>query len=209
MKLPQKPDYLPIEFYERDTATVARDLIGKILLRRIGGQQIGGIIVETEAYLADQDQASHSYRGLTAGNSAMFESGGTLYVYPIHTHCCFNIVTEKQGRGCAVLIRAIEPIWGIDQMINHRKAVKMRQLARGPGCLCQALAINRSLNGNHLGSCDTIKIASSCNQSPPVTESKRIGITRDVDLPLRFFWDGNWFVSGKSCDHLQKPRLTT
>lgn len=205
MRLPKKIDGLPIGFYEQDTAKVARDLIGKILVRRIKRRWIGGIIVETEAYLAQGDQASHSFKGLTTGNAAMFRSAGTLYIYPIHTHHCFNIVTETSGRGCAVLIRAIEPIWGIDFMISQRKTHDQRKLTRGPGCLCQALAIDRGDNERHLKKLGTFLIANSQFSTPSITVSKRIGITRNAELPLRFFWDSNWYVSGRAGDHHQKP----
>ena len=205
MKLPEKKDDLPISFYKRNTVEVARDLVGKILIKKINRQWVGGIIVETEAYLSHGDHASHSHRGITTANSAMFQPAGTLYVYPIHTHRCFNVVTEKNDQGCAVLIRALEPIWGINQMITLRKTREIRQLARGPGRLCQSLAINRDHNGQNLANCKSIRIASSKYPAPMITTTKRIGISQDADLPLRFLHDGNWYVSGRAGDHHQRP----
>ena len=116
MQPPSNQDRLPRSFYDRSPATVARELLGKALLRRLDGQWLGGWIVETEAYLSDGDLASHSARGRTRGNAAMFGPPGTLYVYPIHAKYCMNAVTESDGTGSAVLIRAMEPVWGIDRM---------------------------------------------------------------------------------------------
>lgn len=184
---------------------VARDLIGKVFVKRIKQNWVGGIIVETEAYLAEGDEASHSSRGETASNGAMFQAGGTIYVYPIHTHHCFNIVTERRGRGCAVLIRAIQPVWGIDLMLSRRNTQDIRKIARGPGCLCQALEIDRRHDQQHLHHLNTFRIASTHQTPPEISATGRIGITRNADLLLRFFWDSNWYVSGRHSDHRQKP----
>ncbi|MGC6550693.1 MAG: DNA-3-methyladenine glycosylase [Rubripirellula sp.] len=205
MKLPQKTDCLNTEFFQRKTDIVARELVGKILLRRLDHRWIGGIIVETEAYLGAGDEASHSHRGLTAGNSQMFGSAGTIYVYPIHNHFCFNIVTEQKDIGSAVLIRAIEPIWGIDSMLVNRPVKSIRQLTRGPGCLCKALAIHKQHNGHYLGKSKEFRITQHTVQSPKITTTPRIGISRDQELLLRFFWDGNWYVSGRVQDHQSRP----
>jgi len=205
MKPPQKTDILPIQFYEQPTEVVARELIGKTLIRRHQNRWLGGLIVETEAYLGENDLASHSHRGITNANAAMFEAAGTFYVYPIHTHCCFNIVTEKAGAGCAVLIRAVEPIWGTSEMMTRRQINDSRNLMRGPGRLCQALDINRSHNHQTLQTNRTFRIAASHDDRPTITATKRIGITRDKERMLRFIWDGNWYVSGRAGDHVRKP----
>ena len=164
------------------------------------------MIVETEAYLFKGDEASHSSRGRTASNDSMFKQAGTLYVYPIHANHCFNIVTETSDVGCAVLIRSIEPIWGIKQMAFNRQTKDVRQLARGPGRLCQALAIDRSHDGLHLDKSNRFRIASSDAVPFEVVTTQRIGISKDAELPLRFFINSNWFVSGRSRDHLDPPK---
>ena len=125
---------------------VARELLGKVLLRKLRGQWLGGRIVETEAYLAAGDPASHSAAGKKRSNAAMFGPPGTLYVYPIHARFCMNAVTEKEGTGSAILIRAIEPIWGMERMHEHRGTDDPRRLTRGPAMLCQALQVDRALD---------------------------------------------------------------
>ena len=205
MKPPKKMDTLPTQFYEQPTAIVARELIGKTLVRRHQNRWLGGIIVETEAYLGCNDLASHSHRGITTANGAMFEAAGTIYVYPIHNHYCFNVVTEHSGVGCAVLIRAVEPIWGMSEMMTRRRINHSRQLMRGPGCLCQALDINRTHNKQTLKKNRTFRIAENPDVQPTITSTKRIGISRDMNLPLRYIWDGNWYVSGRASDHQTKP----
>jgi DNA-3-methyladenine glycosylase len=174
-------------------------LLGQALLRRIDDQWVGGLIVETEAYLAAGDLASHSARGKTRSNASMFARPGTLYVYPIHAKHCLNAVTEQEHVGCAVLIRAIEPIWGISRMQQHRGFDDARRLTRGPAMLCQALAVDRSDDGADLvGDDGSITIA-----RPPiawaaeVAQSPRIGISKAIDHPLRYFVRGNRFVSGR------------
>ena len=125
---------------------VARDLLGMSLLRKINSRWIGGRIVETEAYLSNDDLASHSVRGQTPSNASMFGPPGTLYVYPIHAKYCLNAVTQPTGTGSAVLIRALEPIWGIKHMRRHRQTDDVARLTRGPAMLCQALDVDRSLD---------------------------------------------------------------
>ena len=108
------------DFYGRSTPKVARDLLGKLLVRTLGRRRLVGRIVEVEAYLAKSDPACHAARGRTKSNTAMFGRPGRAYVYPIHSRHCFNIVTEADGVGTAVLIRAVEPIEGIKLMMEHR-----------------------------------------------------------------------------------------
>ena len=105
---------LSIDFYSQTTVEVARNLLGKVLVRKLdNGEILAGIVVETEAYLPADDPASHSFRGLGRKNASMFEAAGTLYVYPIHAKYCLNVVTEPKGLGAAVLIRALQPIEGL------------------------------------------------------------------------------------------------
>ncbi len=195
-------DRLSRDFFDRPTSTVARQLLGKTLLRYTRGRWVGGFIVETEAYLPEGDSASHSARGKTPSNAAMFDQPGTLYVYPIHAKFCMNAVTERLGRGSAVLIRAIEPSEGIDIMRANRGYDEIRRLTRGPAMLCQALAVDRGLDGTDLIDGSEIVIAEGRSHDPfAVTTTKRIGISSAADLKLRFFIDGNRFVSGRASDH--------
>ena len=117
---------------------------------RVPDQILGGLIVETEAYLAADDPASHSHRGPTPRNRSMFAEPGTLYVYSIHAKYCMNAVTEAEGVGSAVLIRAMEPIWGIELMQFARGTEDRLRLCRGPAMLCQALSIDRSYDGSDI-----------------------------------------------------------
>lgn len=206
MKLPADADRLPREFYDRPAAVVARELLGKTLLRRLEGQWLGGWIVETEAYLSQRDRASHSARGKTAGNAAMFGPPGTLYVYPIHAKYCMNAVTERAGAGSAVLIRAIEPVWGIARIRQLRGTDDLRRLTRGPAMLCQALAVDRAMDGMDLVESSEILIAHGNRELTRITSTERIGISQAKKRKLRFIVDGNWFVSGRAGDHIRPPR---
>ncbi|MBN1473994.1 MAG: DNA-3-methyladenine glycosylase [Syntrophaceae bacterium] len=135
------------KFYERDTRQVARALLGKKLVRKIGRVTLAGMIVETEAYCGQEDSACHAHRGQTARNAVMFGAPGHAYVYFTYgMHYMLNLVTEKEGNPCAVLIRAIMPLDGIKEMEKRRK-LKGASLADGPAKLCQALEIDKSLNG--------------------------------------------------------------
>lgn len=193
---------LPRTFYLRPTLTVARDLPGRYLIRRLGSTTLIGRIVEVEAYLGSRDPASHTYRGRTPRNEVMFAGGGRLYVYFTYgMHFCCNVVTEGKGRGCAVLLRAVEPLEGIDIMRDLRNAGRSRvradgELCNGPGKLCQAFGIARSENGTDLCG-DTIWLARKRGESTPLTimRSTRIGITQGREHPWRFFLKDNPFVS--------------
>jgi DNA-3-methyladenine glycosylase len=119
-----------------------------------------------------------------------------------------NAVTEGEGIGSAVLIRAIEPVWGIEQMSRHRGTDQIRRLTRGPAMLCQAMGVDRSLDAVSLLDSDEIMIASGQHDAFQVTATSRIGISTSTELQLRFFVDGNWFVSGRVGDHQTRPRPT-
>lgn len=184
---------------------VAQELLGRPLIRRIGKTWIGGRIVETEAYLSSRDSASHSARGPTPSNMAMFGPPGTLYVYPIHAKYCMNAVTEAERTGSAVLIRAIEPIWGIPRMQLNRDRVDDRKLTRGPAMLCQALGIDREFDHLDLTGFADVRILSDSVRVPRITATPRIGISQAVERKLRFIVDGNRFVSGRLHDHRNEP----
>lgn len=177
---------------------VARDLLGAAICRRDASGWVGGRIVETEAYLHSGDLASHAARGMTPSNQSMFASPGTLYVYPIHAKHCLNVVTEAKGRGSAVLIRAIEPIWGLEVMAARRGRTDPRQLARGPAMICQAFAVDRRQDGDDLIRQNNWRVAPLPGQPDEsrIACGPRIGIRRAAELPLRFFEQQNRYVSG-------------
>jgi DNA-3-methyladenine glycosylase len=194
--------HLPNLFFRQETETVARKLLGILMLRRVQGTWIGGRIVETEAYLHINDFASHSARGLGKSNAAMFDAAGTIYVYPIHAKVCFNIVTQSKNVGAAVLIRALEPLWGIETMKELRGVDSIDRLTSGPAMLCQSLAIERDLNGHRLhDEPDLMLTQPETTLAEAITVSHRIGINKSADLPLRFFLRGNRFVSGPKAQH--------
>ncbi|MFG0262550.1 MAG: DNA-3-methyladenine glycosylase [Novipirellula sp. JB048] len=203
-KLPLQRDRLTKRFYARSAEIVASALLGKILARRVQRRWIGGMIVDTEAYLSAADPASHSVRGKTKSNASMFSDAGTLYVYPIHAKHCMNAVTETEGRGSAVLIRAIEPLWGIPVMQAHRQTHDLHRLTRGPAMLCQALAVDRRDDGLDLTSDPNIMIAphDHSHSAGEIHATPRIGISKATTQRLRFFLRGNPFVSGPKRDHL-------
>ena len=137
-------------FYTRSTLTVARELLGKKLVRRIDGRDLAGIIIETEAYCGTTDSACHAHRGRTARNEVMFGPAGYAYVYFTYgMHYLINVVTETEGMPCAVLIRALQPVSGITEMEARRKRTG-RDLTNGPAKLCQALGIDKTYNGWNL-----------------------------------------------------------
>ncbi len=193
---------LPPAFYERDTVTVARDLLGCLLVHREEAGTTMGWIVEVEAYLRD-DPAAHSFRGETARNRAMFGPAGHAYVYRIYgLHTCVNIVTGPAGVGEAVLVRALEPACGIDLMQARRGTDDPLALASGPGKLTQALGITMDLDGTSLsgGPLQVWSPESLPGRLPEgwpgeIVRTTRIGITKAADLPLRFYLRGSRYVS--------------
>lgn len=142
---------LPNSFYQRPTLTVARDLLGCVVVRMLNGQRLAGRITEVEAYIGEEDQASHAARGQTPRNQAMYAPGGLAYVYLIYgMHYCLNVVTETAEFPAAVLLRAIEPVDGVALMQANRGQQPVRNLLNGPAKLCQALQIERSFNQHDL-----------------------------------------------------------
>lgn len=189
---------LPRSFYDRDVIDVARDLLGYRLIRLTREGICSGRIVEVEAYLAEHDSACHAAAGRTRKNRSMFGSPGRAYVYPIHSRYCFNAVTQAKGTPSAVLIRALEPLEGLFQMQQRRYRDKPLELARGPGRLCQALAIDRRQDGWNLTSGRRLWITedeSAGEKLEKIVAAVRVGVTSAEDLPLRFFLAGNRFVS--------------
>lgn len=180
---------LPRSFYDRETETVARALLGMLLAHRVEESLRVGRIVETEAYLGPHDLASHSSRGRTPRTEAMFGPPGHAYVYLIYgIHHCLNVVTEAEGHAAAVLIRALEPVENLEAN------------ARGPGLLCRALGIDRRQNGHDLLS-DDLFIAPPSRAEPfEVVARPRVGVDYAGEWaarPLRFYIQGNPHISRK------------
>jgi DNA-3-methyladenine glycosylase len=181
---------LPREFFARDVVTVARDLIGTRLL--VDG--VGGIIVETEAYDRD-DPASHSFRGPTPRNAAMFGPAGCAYIYRSYgIHWCLNFVCGETETGRAVLIRAIEPTHGLKRMIAARGLAAPRLLCSGPGRLTQALSLTIEHNHRPLDE-PPFLILPRERPVPTIVSGPRIGISQAVDRPWRFGLQGSPFLS--------------
>ncbi len=179
-----------------DTAQLARFLLGKMLVRVLAEGVAGGRIVETEAY-GIGDPAGHAYRGITPRNRALFLERGHAYVYLAYgVSFMLNVSSETKGVGAGVLIRAIEPTIGVTIMEQNRGAQRPRDLARGPGRLCQALGIDRRLDGVDLCQAGALWLGSDGQAADEIGRSKRIGITRAPDSPLRFYVRRNSFVSG-------------
>ena len=184
---------LPRSFYERSTVEVSRGLLGKILVHN----DVAGIIVETEAYLGGDDLASHSAVGITPRTRVIFGPPGHAYVYLSYgMHECLNIVAEKEGKpGCA-LIRALEPIAGLEEMRHRRPAARTdRDLTSGPGKLTRAMDITSAHNGADLSRGPLTVRRPDHPRRFAIEVTKRIGITKCPDLPLRFLIRGNPFVS--------------
>jgi len=200
------PIPLPRAFYAAPTLEVARALIGATLVHETPRGLLSGTIVETEAYVAPGDEACHAYRGLTPRNRVMFGPPGHAYVYRSYgMHDMLNVVTEAEGIAAAVLIRAVEPREGVALMAENRgldlEQAAPNLLAKGPGRLCRAMAIGRDLNGVDLtvgagaGTNTLLYILPRAGDLPPLVQTTRIGITRSVELPWRYYARGNRAVS--------------
>jgi len=178
-------------FFKQPTVALAKALLGKILV--FG--DLRGIIVETEAYLYKDDPGCHASRGQTSRNAPMFGPAGHVYVYLIYgMYHCLNIVSGKKGEGEAVLIRAVEPVQGIPLMQKRRKTKKVENLCNGPGKLTQAFGITRKHNNISLLEGD-LRIYNS-RIKPVICSSRRVGLSAGKELELRFYIEGNCFVSG-------------
>jgi DNA-3-methyladenine glycosylase len=185
-----KPEHLPVE-----TRALARALLGCVVVRESADGITAGRIVETEAYLPG-DPACHGYSGRSLRNATLFGPPHRAYVYQIYgTSYCFNLSSERDGQGAGVLVRALEPIEGITLMQKRRATETTRDLCRGPGRLCRALAIDRSLDGIDLLTHRQLWLAAG-ELALRVRRSPRIGITRAAERKLRFYAAGSPFVSG-------------
>lgn len=184
-------------FYLRDPKIVAEELLGMLLIREISNnKKLSGIIVETEAYLAKDDLAAHSNRGITNANKSIFLDGGHSYVHSIHAYHCLDIVCQSEGNGGSVLIRALEPVDGIDVMKKNRNRQEIKDLTSGPGKLCISLDINKELDGVDLTDTDTqLQIYDTGDKKFNTLKSIRIGISKSKEFEFRFYIEGNQFVS--------------
>jgi DNA-3-methyladenine glycosylase len=184
------------EFYSRPTVDVARALLGKVLVHG----PTAGLIVETEAYLGGDDLAAHSSRGITDRTRVIFGPPGHAYVYFIYgMYECLNLVAEPEDKPGCVLIRALEPLAGIELMHRRRPAArKPEDLASGPGKLTLAMAITRAQNGADVTRGSLVVREPAEPRAVEIQVTARVGITKCADLPLRFLVRGNRFVSGKS-----------
>jgi DNA-3-methyladenine glycosylase len=183
-------------FYTQPTRVVARKLLGKYLIRSMDGMALIGRVVETEAYYHHNDAACHAWRGRTKRNEVMFGPSGRSYVYFTYgNHYLLNVVTSSEGLGEAVLIRALEPIEGLDMMRRRRRRDRDIDLTSGPGKLAQALGIDLSFNGSDLRSSDLVIARKERRQNFTIGTSSRIGINREKELLERYFIAGNRYVS--------------
>ena len=178
---------LPRNFYDCDTILVAQELLGKFLVRKANGVERIGKIVEVEAYLGEHDLAAHSSKGLTERTKIMFGPPGFAYVYLIYgVHHCMNVVTEVEGNGAAVLIRALEPVKNLEDKTN------------GPGLLCRAMNIDRRLNGHDLLSEDFFIAKPAIAEKFSIVKRPRIGVDYSkhwAKRRLRFYLKHNDFIS--------------
>jgi len=191
-------------FYKRDLLTVAKELLGKVLIKKNPKNLLAANIVEVEAYNGEIDKAAHTYSGRTERNKVMFNEGGFLYVYlsyGVH-HCC-NIVTGFEEKGTAVLIRAVEPLKGLDMMIKNRFSRKLKNdmeiinLTSGPGKVCKALGINKDHSGIDLTGDKIFLLDQPKVKASEIGISKRIGITKSTNYLWRFYIKENQFLSRK------------
>lgn len=203
-KSKREPSILPTAFYDRDPRLVGPGLLGKVLIRREKDKSLVGRIVEVEAYLGADDPAAHAYVGRTPRNAVLFGPPGHAYVYFIYgNHYCLNVSCLPDGIPGGILFRALEPLEGIEEMFRLRgigAASDLRRLTSGPGRLAAALAIGRQRdNGKDLTDAESdLYIADDGSPPPRVLITRRIGISRATEMPLRYIVAGNKFVSGKA-----------
>jgi DNA-3-methyladenine glycosylase len=198
-----RPHSIPRSFYDRDPRLVGHDLLGKILVRRQGKKLLAGRIVEVEAYLGADDPAAHASIGRTLRNAVLFGPPGRAYIYFIYgNHYCLNVSCLPDGVPGGILFRALEPLEGTKNMFKLRGIAEdadLRRLTSGPGRLAAAFGITRERdNGKDLTSLRSdLYIADDGAAPPRVLITKRIGITKAAEMPLRYIVAGSRFVSGK------------
>jgi len=178
------------------TMELAQYLIGKTLVHELPTARLSGVIVETEAY-PPGDAAGHAFRGRTRGNQSLFLGPGYCYVYFTYgSSFMVNVTSEEPGVGAGVLLRALEPLEGIEIMQRFRKTTRTRDLTRGPGRLAQAMHVDKRYDGVDLCAGGALWLGTAARRIGPICSSTRIGLTREVDRKRRFFESGNPYVSG-------------
>ena len=197
----QAPDFgglvaVPAAFFDRNPAEVARELLGAYVVSTADGAVTGGAIVEAEAYLGNDDPGSHAAtRGITKRNATMYGPPGIAYVYFTYgNHHMLNFVCEPVGTAGAVLIRAIEPLWGLDRMTARRHGRPIVELCNGPGKLAAALGIDLSDNAAVLGE-GRLSVYHGVHLAAAIAASGRVGLSAGHELELRYYLEGNRFVS--------------
>ena len=202
-----KPDFyvkkLKRNFYTRDLQIVAKELLGKIIVKKDGESILSGKIVEVEAYDGEIDEASHAFIGKTERTKIMFNEGGYFYVYFTYgAHYCCNVVTGKKGKGTAVLIRAVEPVQGIRTMTKNRFGYLINEkdkikLTNGPGKVCKAFGISKEHYGADLTGENIFIVNMPKINDEEIVITKRVGIKKSVDLAWRYYIKNNPYVSKK------------
>ena len=201
MKLTEAPPTRRVEHLRRaelpiDTMELAQYLIGKTLVHNLPTARLSGVIVETEGY-PPGDAAGHAFRGKTRGNQSLFLGPGYCYVYFTYgSSFMVNVTSEEPGVGAGVLLRALEPLEGIEIMQHFRKATRTLDIARGPGRLAQAMQIDKQYDGVDLCAGGALWLGAAARRIGPICSSTRIGLTREVQRKRRFFESGNPYVSG-------------
>jgi DNA-3-methyladenine glycosylase len=205
------PKLLPRSFYIHPPDEVSRNLLGKLITHKLDGERLTGRIVEVEAYFGIDDPASHSFIGKTERNAVLFGPPGVAYVYFIYgMYYCLNVSCEPDGQAGGILIRALEPVEGLDTMARLRKLpanAKPQLLTSGPGRLCQALGITRAIHNGIDVTKKTSELQFTDDGYKPeaILATPRIGITKAADRPHRFIIAGNKFVSGKRAENQVSP----
>jgi len=189
------PEILPRHFFERDPEMVAKELLGKRLIRKSAVLSLEGIIVETEAYYGSNDPASRAFHGIKNFNRPMWAEPGRVFIYNVHKYWMLNIVAHEPNQIGAVLIRALEPTKGIKIMKRNRPVQNVSNLTNGPGKLTIALKIDKSLNRVAVTSSESDIIIADNRTMIEIGSSNRIGVKKDLDRKLRFYVKGNRFVS--------------
>ncbi len=188
---------LPRDFYDRDTEIVAREMLGTIIEHRSEAGTTSAMIVETEAYIGEHDPACHAASGLTRRTEPLYGRPGLSYVYFIYgMHWCFNAVTRGEGLPSAVLVRAVQPVRGLELMQRRRPTVRGVNISNGPGKLCYAMGIDGSMNALSLQRGRLVIREGVQVPAEEIVITPRIGITKAADWPLRYFIAGNEWVSG-------------
>ncbi len=192
------------KFFTRDVLIVAQNLLGKILVKKINGKTLAGKIVEVEAYDGRIDEAAHTFSGKTKRNEIMFDEGGFFYVYFTYgTHFCCNVVTGAKDVGTAVLLRAVEPLIGLEDMSKNRFGRDLLiekdkiNLTNGPGKLCKAFNIDKRYNTIDLTGDEIFILKQKKISSEKIITTRRIGIKKSIELPWRFYIKDNPYVSRK------------